>query len=230
VLDAAPPPPPVQRSPSVLVFTRTEGFRHDAIAGAVRALRAGGLRVTRTEEPARLTLRALRRHDALVFLLTTGDVLDPPQERAVERYVRGGGGWVGVHSAADTEYDWPFYGTLLAGAWFRGHPAVQPATIRVRSRDPSTAHLPSRWRRTDEWYAFRVRPRRPARVLLALDEASYAPGEHGMGGDHPIAWSRRVGRGRAWYTGLGHTRESYRERAFRRHLLGGIRWASGGAR
>jgi type 1 glutamine amidotransferase len=218
--------PAAADAPRVLVFTRTEGFRHDSIPDGLRVLRQAGLRVTATEDPRALTLRALRRHDALVFLQTTGDVLDAPQERAVERYVRGGGGWAGIHAAADTEYRWPFYRTLLGGARFRSHPEIQQASLDVVHRDhPATARVPRRWTRTDEWYAFSARPT-AARVLLRIDERTYDPGAAAMGADHPMAWHRRVGRGRAFYTALGHTRESYAEPAFRRHLLGGVRWAA----
>ena len=155
-------------------------------------------------------------------------MLDAEQESAVERYVRGGGGWVGVHAAADTEYDWPFMATLLGGARFRSHPRIQEAVVEVEDRrHPSTRDLGTRWERTDEWYAFRASPRADARVLLSLDELSYEEGTSGMGGDHPIAWCRDVGEGRAWYTALGHTKESYSEPAFRRHLRGGILTAAG---
>jgi type 1 glutamine amidotransferase len=216
----------------VLVFTKTEGFRHESIDDGVRAIRELGARngftVTRTEDPARL--EGLDRFRVLVFLSTTSDVLEAPQEAAVERFVRGGGGWVGVHAAADTEYGWPFMAELLGGAHFDSHPPIQPAEIEVEDRrHPSTRHLGRRWARTDEWYAFRANPRPQARILLRLDESSYDPGESGMGAEHPIAWCRDLGRGRAWYTGLGHTRESYAERDFRRHLLGGILSTAGEA-
>jgi type 1 glutamine amidotransferase len=208
-------------APEVLLFTKTAGFRHDAIPAAVAALQArlgrAGLRATPSDDPAVFSDRGLRRFDAVVFLLTTGDVLAGPQEAAFARWVRAGGGWAGVHSAADTEYAWSFYGVLLAGASFSGHPPVQPGTVLTEDRThPSTAHLPPRWSRTDEWYAFRANPRPRARVLLRVDERSYDPGQAAMGADHPIAWCSAIGRGHAWYTALGHTAESYREAALRR--------------
>jgi type 1 glutamine amidotransferase len=213
----------------VLVFTKTEGFRHESIADGVKAIRelgdANGFTVTHTEDPAELDAI---EEDVVVFLSTTQDVLDAPQEAALESFVREGGGWVGVHAAADTEYDWPFYATLLGGARFESHPRIQEADIEVEDRThPSTRHLRMRWTRTDEWYAFRENPRAQARILLRLDDSSYDPGDSGMGAEHPIAWCRDVGRGRAFYTGLGHTRESWSEPAFRRHLLGGILSAAG---
>jgi type 1 glutamine amidotransferase len=210
----------------VLVFSRTAGFRHDSIPAGIAAIRElGGFGVDATEDAGAFTPANLARYRAVVFLNTTGDVLDPARQRAFEGYVRGGGGYVGVHSAADTEYDWPFYGELV-GAWFKSHPAVQPARIVVEDRShPATAMLGADWSRTDEWYNFRTDPRGRVQVLLALDESSYTGGE--MGRDHPIAWCQSVGKGRSFYTGLGHTVESYGTADFRAHLRGGIRWAAG---
>jgi type 1 glutamine amidotransferase len=130
-----------------------------------------------------------------------------------------------VHSATDTEYDWPWYGGLV-GAYFQGHPAIQPAALVVVDRvHPSTRTLPARWERTDEWYNFRSNPRARVHVLATADETTYSGGE--MGADHPIAWCQFYDGGRAWYTALGHTRESYAEPFFLRHLLGGIQFAAG---
>jgi type 1 glutamine amidotransferase len=214
-------PVPATAATRVLVFSKTEGFRHDSIPAGVGAIRALGFRVDATEDPAAFTDRRLRRYDAVVWLSTTGDVLDRSQERAFRRYIRRGGGYVGVHAAADTEYGWAWYGRLL-GARFHAHPAVQPAVIHVR-KHVSTRGLPVRWERTDEWYDFRARPR-GVRVLATLDESTYSGGT--MGSVHPIAWCHAFEGGRAWYTGLGHTVESYAEPAFRRHLRAGIRWAA----
>jgi type 1 glutamine amidotransferase len=213
----------------VLVFSKTAGFRHDSIAAGIAAIRslgrANGFTVTATEKAGAFKGKRLRGIDAVVFLSTTGDVLTPRQQRAFRSYVRRGGGWVGIHSAADTEYDWRFYGRLL-GAYFLSHPAVQPAAIDVADRGhPSTRSLPARWMRTDEWYDFRSNPRGSVHVLATLDESTYSGGR--MGADHPIAWCHRLKGARAWYTAGGHTSESYSEPDFRRHLLGGILWAAG---
>jgi type 1 glutamine amidotransferase len=213
----------------VLVFSKTTGFRHDSIPAGIAAIRslgkANGFSVSATENALAFTRKRLRRYDAVVFLRTTGDVLAPRQQAAFRSYIRHGGGWVGIHSAADTEYDWPFYGRLL-GAYFQSHPAIQQATVDVTDRShPSTRHLPARWSRTDEWYSFRSNPRGGVHVLATLDESTYSGGT--MGADHPIAWCHRFKGGRAWYTGGGHTIESYSEPAFRHHLLGGILWAAG---
>jgi type 1 glutamine amidotransferase len=223
--------PEAKQSPRarVLVFTKTAGFRHDSIPAGIAAIRSlgrtSGFSVSATENAGAFTLKRLRPYDAVVFLSTTGDVLPPKQQQAFKAYIRHGGGWVGVHSAADTEYDWPFYGRLL-GAYFKQHPAVQQATVNVSDRShPSTRHLPARWTKTDEWYDFRSNPRGSVHVLATLDESTYTGGT--MGADHPIAWCHPFKGGRAWYTALGHTIESYSEPAFRSHLLGGILWAAG---
>jgi type 1 glutamine amidotransferase len=212
----------------VLAFTRTTGFRHDSIPDALAALRRigaeNGFAVDATEDPAAFRDANLAAYRAVVFLLTTGDVLDEEGQSAVERFVASGGGWVGVHSASDTEYDWPFYRRLL-GEYFAGHPAIQSATVRVEDRaHPATAALPEIWPRTDEWYNFRASPRSEVHVLATLDEGTYSGGS--MGADHPIAWCHEVAGGRAIYTAGGHTRESYTEPLFVAHLAGAVRWAA----
>jgi type 1 glutamine amidotransferase len=227
-LAAAPEATP---GPRILVFTKTAGFRHGSIPPALRAVRElgrrNGLTVEATEDAGAFTTPNLRRYEAVVFLLTTGDVLNDGQQRAFERFIRAGGGFAGVHSAADTEYGWAWYGRLL-GARFRSHPHIQRGSVAVApARHPSTAGLPRRWTRTDEWYNFTRSPRPSVRVLATLDEASYSPGEGAMGPDHPIAWSHEFQGGRAWFTGGGHTDESFAEPLFRRHLIGGIRYAAG---
>lgn len=220
---------PTAASGGLLVFTRTTGFRHDSIPDGIAAVRRiaeeSGLLVDATEDPTAFTDATLASYRAVVFLLTTGDVLDEPEQAAFERWADAGGGWAGVHSASDTEYEWPFYGRLV-GAYFAGHPAVQPAAIRVEDRaHPATAGLPERWLRSDEWYDFRANPRGAVHVLAALDETTYSGGS--MGADHPIAWCQEVSSARAFYTAGGHTRESYSEPLFVAHLAGGIRWAAG---
>ncbi|MFW6084494.1 MAG: ThuA domain-containing protein, partial [Gemmatimonadota bacterium] len=217
--------------PTVLVFTKTEGYRHRSIPDGVRMIRElgreHGFAVAHSEDAGLFTDETLSRATAVVFLSTTGDVLDAEQQAAFERYIRAGGGFVGIHAAADTEYGWPWYGRLV-GAWFESHPRVQSAAIDVADRDhPSTRMLPERWERRDEWYDYRRNPRDDVDVLLTLDEDSYRGGE--MGDDHPIAWCHEYDGGRAWYTGGGHTRKSFDEPLFRQHVLGGIRWAMGDA-
>ncbi|GLZ60291.1 MULTISPECIES: ThuA domain-containing protein [Micromonospora] len=213
----------------VLVFSKTAGFRHDAIPVGIQTIRdlgaANNFTVTATEDAAAFTTGNLNQYEAVVFLNTTGDVLNASQQTAFESYIGSGRGYVGVHAAADTEYDWPFYGNLV-GAWFASHPAIQQANMKVEDRGhAATGHLPQTWTRTDEWYNYRTNARSSAHVLATLDESSYSGG--GMGADHPLSWCKSYSGGRSFYTGAGHTQASYAEPAFRNHLLGGIRYASG---
>ncbi|MGH9366198.1 MAG: ThuA domain-containing protein [Thermoanaerobaculia bacterium] len=213
----------------ILVFSKTAGFRHASIPDGVAAIRRlgaeNGFEVDATEDASVFDDARLEAYDAVVFLLTTGDVLDSGEQAAFERYIRSGGGFVGVHSASDTEYSWPWYGDLV-GAYFANHPAIQSAVVRVADRlHASTRELPERWARADEWYNFASNPRGKVHVLATLDEATYSGGS--MGADHPISWCRFVHGGRSWYTGMGHTSESFSEASFLAHLLGGVQFAAG---
>jgi type 1 glutamine amidotransferase len=226
-------PPGPRTLSNVLVFTRTAGFRHDSIPVGITAVQslgqANGFSVQASEDPALFNDQALAAFQVVVFLSTTADVLGPEQQLAFERYIAAGNGWVGVHAAADTEYDWPWYGGLLGGdAWFLIHPVIQNAELQVEdAAHQSTTHLPATFTLQDEWYNYRNNPRPEVNVLLRLNEASYQVGEGAMGADHPIAWYHEYAGGRAWYTGLGHRQELYSDPQFVQHLLGGIRWASG---
>lgn len=211
----------------VLVYTNANGFVHASIPVGVAALRdlgeEHGFAVDATDDSLAFTPGRLAAYDAVVFLSTSGDVLGPAEEAAFQAYVEGGGGYVGVHAASDTEYHWPWYGRLV-GAYFEQHPPVQPAAVEVVDPGhPATAGLPARWEREDEWYSFRDRPA-GVDVLLRLDGASYEGGT--MGDDHPIAWAHAVGRGRALYTAMGHTSGSYADPLFRGHLAGAVCWAA----
>jgi uncharacterized protein len=232
----------------VLVFSRTTGFRHTSIEVGVLAVESlgqeNGFDVEATEDPSVFTDDGLADVDAVVFLNTTGDVLDDAQRAALERYVRGGGGWVGVHSAADSEYTSDFHTELLGGARFLAHPIQQPGLLRRESADhPSTAHLGEEWFIPfEEYYSFTDTPRPRTRVLLTIDEDSYAQdpntsnlpesptfpeGVSGVMGDHPMAWCLDVDEGRSWYTALGHEAALYLTPEYRQHLLGGILTAAG---
>lgn len=210
----------------ILVFSRTEGFRHPSIPDGQKMIQGIGLdngwKVDLTENPLGFTEANLDQYAVVIWLNTTGDVLDTAQEEAFENYINNGGGYVGIHSAADTEYAWPFYGMLM-GAYFKNHPAVQGAIIDVEDTShPSVSHLGPQWIRTDEWYNFQLNPRPDVNVVASLIETSYSGGTMG---DHPIAWYHNVGSGRAFYTGCGHTVSSYTsEPDFRRHIEGAIMW------
>ncbi|MFD1146818.1 ThuA domain-containing protein [Saccharothrix hoggarensis] len=212
-----------------LVFTKTAGFRHPSIDAGVAALRelgsTHGFTVDTTEDSGAFTEANLAQYEVVVFLSTTGDVLGVDQQVAFERYIKAGGGFAGVHAASDTEHDWAWYGNLV-GAYFAGHPDPQNAKVKVTDpAHPSTAHLPQSWQRFDEWYDFRADPTAKVHVLAELDETSYSGGA--MGTSHPIAWCQDYDGGRSWYTGLGHTVESYADPAFREHLLKGVQTAAG---
>ncbi|MBR9814972.1 ThuA domain-containing protein [bacterium] len=227
----------------VLVFSRTAGFRHASIEAGILAVQTlgqdNGFEVDATEDPEQFTADNLANYTAVIWLNTTLDVLNDVQQQAFEAYVRGGGGYVGVHAAADTEHDWPFYGELV-GAQFLTHPLLnQPGTLRLEDDEhPSTAHLPSPWQLPlEEYYTFGSTPRGEVRVLLNIDESSYMQepniscdpsgptfpqGYNGRMGDHPMAWCHDKFAGRAWYTALGHEIYLYQDTDFLDHLLGGI--------
>ena len=216
---------------TALVFSKTAGFRHDSIPAGIAAIQAlgsqHGFQVTATEDANAFTDANLARFDVVVWLSTTGDVLNDQQQAAFERYIKAGGGYAGVHSASDTEYSWSWYGGLV-GAYFTSHPANQNASVKVEDRaHPSTAHVGPRWQRLDEWYNYRTNPRGTVHVLASLDETSYSPGTGAMGAEHPVSWCQEYDGGRSWYTGMGHTIESYSDANFRQHLLGGIQTAAG---
>ncbi|MCY7379855.1 MAG: ThuA domain-containing protein, partial [Gemmatimonadaceae bacterium] len=215
----------------VLVFSKTAGYRHSSIgAGTAAVRRLGqetGFDVDATEDAGAFTSKNLARYRAVVFLNTTGDVLDAAQQDDFERYIQAGGGWVGIHSATDTEYDWPWYGRL-AGARFNGHPNdpnVQHGKFRVLDKNhPSTAGLPDRWDHEDEFYNFKsIDP--TIHVLVDIDETSYHGGTNGD--RHPMSWYHDVDGGRAFYTNMGHTEATFAEPLFLQHLRGGLRYAMG---
>jgi type 1 glutamine amidotransferase len=212
-----------------LVFSKTTGFRHDTIPDGSQAIAAfckdRKWNVDFTEDSNEFTPENLAKYDCVVFFQTTGDVLNDDEKQAMQDYVeKQGGGYVGVHSASDTEYKWPWYGTLV-GAWFNGHPAQQQATVHIENkRHPSTKFLPDPWVRFDEWYNFKTDPRSQVTVLATVDESTYKGGT--MGADHPIMWCHDVGKGRSWYTAMGHTHESYKDPLYLRMLAEGMNWAS----
>ena len=218
---------------SLLVFSRTLLYRHASITNGIAAIKKLGaendFKVDATEDSAQFTPTNLAKYKVIVFLSTSGDVLNEEQQSAFQNWLRGGGGFVGIHAAVAgkvaTEGSWPWY-TELFCTEFHNHPAIAEATVHVEDqRNPSTAHLPRHWVRTDEWYNFETSPRGQARVLASLDETTYKGGT--MGRDHPIAWCRKFERGRIWYTALGHTEASYSEPLFVQHLLGGIQITAG---
>jgi cytochrome c len=213
---------------SALVFSKTAEFRHDSIPDGIAAIEQlgadHGFAVAATEDDAQFTDDNLANYAVVVFLNTTGTVLNDDEKGAFMRYVENGGGFVGIHSATDTEHDWPWYGQLV-GAYFQDHPDIQQASVDVVDQQhPSTVDLPAVWVRTDEWYNFQTNPRGLVHVLAVLDESTY---DGGTMGDHPISWCHEFDNGRSWYTEMGHTQDTYSEPLYLSHLLGGIQYAAG---
>jgi cytochrome c len=216
-------------TPKVLIFSKTAGFYHESIPTGMEAIaklgKENGFDVDTTTQSEMMNEENLKQYAAVIWLNTTGDVLNQYQEADFERYIQSGGGYVGIHSAADTEYEWGWYNRLV-GAYFLSHPHNQEAKINVVDKShPSTSFLPEVWTRFDEWYNYKSFYNE-VNVLLELDEASYQPGAGAMG-KHPIAWYHNYDGGRAFYTGGGHTHESYSEELFLKHLLAGIQYAIG---
>jgi glucose/arabinose dehydrogenase/cytochrome c551/c552/type 1 glutamine amidotransferase len=214
--------------PKVLVFSKTSGFHHASIeAGNAALIKLGqenGFQVDTTTNAEMFQEDSLKQYSAVVFLNTTGDVLNNYQEADFERYIQAGGGFVGIHAATDTEYDWGWYGRLVGG-YFNGHPEPQEAILNVvDKKHDATEHLPDQWKRKDEWYSFK-NLNQEAKVLLTIDEKSYKGGTNGD--NHPMAWYHEYDGGRAFYTGLGHTDETYQDPQYLKHVLGGIKYAIG---
>jgi hypothetical protein len=213
--------------PRILVFSKTSGFRHSSIAAGQAAIqklgRENGFDVDTTESANYFTEDSLKRYAAVVFLNTTGDVLNPEQA-SFEHYIQSGGGYAGIHAASDTEPNWDWYGRLVGG-YFESHPKQQEAVLHVVNHThPSTKRLQRVWKRKDEWYNFRnLNPE--VKVLITIDEKSYEGGKNGV--FHPMAWYHNYDGGRAWYTAMGHTESAYTAEDFLKHLLGGIQYVIG---
>jgi len=218
---------------SVLVFSKTLLYRHASITNGIAAIKKLGeqnhFEVDATEDSSCFTRSNLAKYNAIVFLSTSGEILNEEQQSAFKEFVEQGGGLAGVHAAVAgdlaTEGNWPWYGETLC-AKFTNHSSVVQATVHIEDkRNPSTFSLPESWPRTDEWYNFISSPRGKTRVLAVIDESTYRGGT--MGRDHPVAWCHQVGKGRIWYTAMGHTEASFSEPLFLKHLLGGIQVAAG---
>lgn len=220
--------PEAPKTVNVLIYSKTKGSRHECIEPGGQAIIAyfakHGVTATMTEDSSVFTHQGLKPYDVIMFFQTTGNVLDSAQQLAFEQFIKSGKGFVGVHAASDTEYEWPWYGKLI-GAYFSNHPDIQSAAlVKVDTGHISCKHLPARWTRTDEWYNFKKTPT-GVNVLLTIDEATYTGGTHGA--IHPMSWYHMVDGGRSFYTALGHTVESYQEQPFLEHILRGTQWAAG---
>ncbi|MBN8858395.1 MAG: ThuA domain-containing protein [Sphingobacteriales bacterium] len=215
-------------NPRVLVFAKTAGFHHESIAVGIPAIQKlgqeNGFDVDSTTDASMFNEDTLKKYSAVVFLNTTGPLLNTHERIALERYIQSGGGYMGIHAAADAEYDWGWYNRLV-GAYFLSHPRQQEAKLIVKDKThPSTKHLPDVWTRKDEWYNFK-KLNKDVHVLISIDEKSYEGGKNGD--DHPMTWYHDYDGGRAFYTELGHTDESYSDPLYLQHILGGIQYAIG---
>jgi type 1 glutamine amidotransferase len=216
---------PHAANPKILIFSKTNGYRHGSIPVGIAAIKKlgaeNGFDVDATEDSTWFNTNTLKQYAALVFLSPTGTVFGPAEEKALHEYIHNGGGYMGIHAATDCEYKWAWYGQL-AGAYFKSHPKQQQAKVLVVNKNhPATKSLPDSWERFDEWYNFKdISPK--VTVLMKLDETSYTGGENGD--NHPVSWYQEFEGGRAFYTALGHTDESYADPKYLNHILGGIQY------
>lgn len=217
-----------KKEKSVLVFSKTNGFRHGSIEAGVKALKKMGkdyhFKVIATEDSSYFVEDSLKQFSAVLFLNTTGNILDAVQQADFERYIQAGGGFIGVHAATDTEYEWPWYNKLV-GAYFEGHPKIQEATLNIIDKNhKATQGFEDSWVKADEWYNFKsINP--DINVLITIDESTYEGGTNGE--NHPISWYHNYDGGRAFYTEMGHTDATYTNPLFLKHLLGGIEYVIG---
>jgi uncharacterized protein len=244
----------------VLLYSRTAGPRHANLGPAlapgmnpplaeanvaqravVRLGQQNGWVTDWTEDVTQLSSAGrLLDYNVVVFLSTTRDTLDDSAQTALRQYVRGGGGFVGIHNAFGTEYNWSWYEGLLGGANYYDHGPNQSGTIRSLSRnDVSTKDLPRRWTFVDEWYNLVPYPSH-VRVLAEVDESTLARGVRGSmghpghGDHHPVAWCQYYDGGRSWVTTLGHDASAFASPPttegaayFQELIVGGIRSAAG---
>ena len=213
---------------NVLIFSKTGAFRHESIEPGGAALKSyfehHGITSTQTEDSAVFNKSTIASYDVVVFFQTTGNILDSIQQETLKKYIKSGKGFVGIHSAADTEYDWPWFAGLI-GVQFSDHPDIQQATfVKVDTAQIITKHLPDRWTRTDECYNYKQLPTNVT-VVLTVDESTYQGGKHGV--NHPISWYHDYDGGRSFYTAMGHTVENYQDTLFLEHIMRGVKWASG---
>ena len=238
VFDTAPPANCVSATgKAILVFSKTNGYRHASIEAGIKAIKEAGRKrgweVVATENGGYFNEVCLKSYRAVVFLSPTGDFLTDEQQHAFEKYIENGGGYAGIHSASDCEYEWDWYGTML-GTRFRNHtflpyPIPKAEIVTEPGSHPAIDGLPARWSKKDEWYNFResVRGKPGFQVLLTVDESTYpAFWPKAMRGDHPIAWSRPIGKGRIFYTAIGHNASTYSDPTAMKHIMGGIAWAA----
>lgn len=214
--------------PGILIFSKTARYHHESIPDGIRAIQLlgnqNGFTVDTTTQTSFFTDEGLKKYAALVFLSPSGELFDSLQKCSLQRYIRAGGGFVGIHAASTIDKNFTWYGHLV-GAVFVNHPEPQTGIIKVVDRvNPATSHLPEKWVWKDEWYNLRdIQP--DLHILLVADESSYKGGTNGM--NHPVAWYHTYDGGRAFYTALGHFSAAYSNQQFLKHILAGIEYAIG---
>ncbi|HTE25056.1 ThuA domain-containing protein [Flavitalea sp.] len=222
-----------EQSLRVLVFSKTNGYRHASIEAGKKAFSkladVKKFAVDFTEDSSQFTTANLKKYNAIVFLNTTGDVLNNTQQEEFEKYIKAGGGYLGIHAAADCEYEWPWYGKLV-GAWFLDHPS-SPSNVQngrfyvVDKNNPATKGMPDSFERKDEFYSFKqINP--SIHPLIKIDEKSYKGGKNGD--NHPMSWYHDYDGGRSFYTNMGHTDETFTEPLVVNHIWAGLQYAMGG--
>jgi type 1 glutamine amidotransferase len=215
-------PPPYTE---IAVLTETKGYRHESIEAGMQMLLANASKwkavFTEMKDSKEFSTSVHSRYEILVLLNTTGDLFEADEQTALENYVRNGGKILAIHAATDAEYDWPVYADML-GAWFNDHPAIQEATLKVNQpAHTSVKEIPVNWVRTDEWYNFK-NMKQGLDVVVSIDETTYTGGTHGA--NHPISWCQGFGKGKVFYTAMGHTAETYSEPLFIKHIEGAVNW------
>lgn len=222
-----------------LLITETSGWHHESIPEGIMALRELAVRnqfdLNWQQEGIKLNDKLLENYQVLIFFNTTGDILDSAEQKAVEKFIQSGKGYVGIHSASDTEYDWPWYNKLV-GRMFHIHPLIQTAQLKLtNNKFPGLQGFDNGVLWTDEWYEFGEEKVKDLTYILAVDESTYnakadwgRKNGKGMGSFHPIAWYHHFDGGRAFYTALGHLPLVYKEQAFLNHIYAGIYWAATG--
>jgi uncharacterized protein len=242
VYETTPPPLPADiKRPAILVFSKTNAFRHEEAIPAANAMfdalgKERGWTVFKTENGAAFSPAILAKFDAVIFNNASGDVFTPDQEAAFKAYLEDGGGYVGIHAAGDNSHkEWGWYMDQVIGATFTQHtmnPQFQKAVVRAENAShPAMQGLPASWQRIEEWYSFDKSPRTKGFTILAtVDEQSYNPeGMFGanlrMGDDHPAVWARCIGKGRVFYTSFGHKAEAFSEAETKMMLANATAWA-----
>ncbi len=224
----------------VLVFTETGGWHHQSISEGVNAIKQLGQRHQfqvdwQGNSGVFSNSQRLMGYDVIIFLSTTRNVLDEQEQENMEAFIQAGKGYVGIHAASDTEYEWEWY-TQLVGRMFKTHPANQTTRVTVLDPDfPGMERMPESFLWTDEWYEFGEEKVEGLNYLLTIDESYYdlkAPwsdtASEGMGDFHPVAWYHEFDGGRSFYTALGHMEDTFSDKMFLEHIYGGIYWAATG--